>query len=213
MIWEELLKDDLAPPPRVYQLKCTKDPATGSCKLDVYGEKIKQVLLHISYETASLAAQHYVRILDVDPDKVGVQANTSSGGLWIRRKDIVYLCVAGASHLDDFTRANLQNVERLAVDVVVLNAKYAGWAHGMEKVLAFFPSLKHLVFFAPTKPNPRKNYYRGLRLVDMAEDDAAKELPSKFATFAISACITVVHQAHPSSYNVTHCSGGYEQLM
>lgn len=43
------------------------------------------------------------------------------------------------------------------------------------------PHLKHMLLFAPTKPNKPKNYYKGLRLVDKYEAEEAKELPSKFA--------------------------------
>lgn len=191
MIWSHLLAINLAEEPRIYQLKRTKCEVTGAgqCKITVYGDNISQpVLLSIEREARRIAQPHYVRVSGVICGRRSASETSSSssravaGGFWIRRKDIVYIDAAFSRTLPSIVRTNMAGIERIAVDVQVLDEKRRQHGHSMmDRVLTVFSSVKHVVFLAPTKPNKRGNYYKGLRLVDKEEAEDAKDLPSKLA--------------------------------
>lgn len=50
MIWGHLLAIKLEEEPRIYQLKGTRDPDTGTRKMTVYGDKTQPALPHIKRE-------------------------------------------------------------------------------------------------------------------------------------------------------------------
>lgn len=178
MVWDFALDQELEEKPRIYQLKRVQDPYTGMSKISLHGEKPPvPVLLAITSETRRLAKQHYVQVLNVLPNLPGAWR---SGGLWLRRnKDIVYIDTAFFRMLPWVSHFDLGFIERVAVDIHIINEPdhWSNHKSAMARLVKTFPSIKHMVFFAPTKVNPPGNNYKGLRLVDKMEDEVTKGLP------------------------------------
>lgn len=191
MIWGFFLDQEMEEPPRIYQLRYQYVPPsaatnwTSLATIRLHGDHMQAqaarppAMLSVAIETRRLALQrYYVQVADVPP---GTPDFSPRGGLWLRRgRDVVYVDAALVRALPFMGRFNLRGIERVAVDVQVLNEPNPDRRveqTAMARLVASLPSLRHMVFFAPTRPNPPGNYYRGLRLVDREEDDASKALP------------------------------------
>lgn len=177
MIMDELLAIKIEENPQIHQVKIIQNSVTGVFNISFYGDTKQPNVLSIERYTREQAKKHYIKVFDRLP--VGCQP---SGGYWMRPKDIVYIDAQFSRGLHYIQRLNLGNITRVAIDVQVVDEDATGFESAMDKLMTFFPDIRHLVFFAPTQPNPVGNRYRGLRLVNELEDEVHKRLPRKQIT-------------------------------
>lgn len=174
MIMNELIAIKAEESPRIHQVKIKQDPSTGVSKITFYGHTKQPNVLSVDRHTRNQAKQYYIKVFDILP--VGSQ---STGGYWMRSKDIIYVDTMFSRGLDSIEDLNLGNIARVAIDVQIVEEHAQGYKSAMDKLMTFFPDIEHMVFFAPTQPHPAGNHYPGLRLVGEQEDEACKSLPSK----------------------------------
>lgn len=179
MIFIELMLSDQ---PRVLHLKRYTNARTGRDSITFHGnlDIVQPPITQLSREWREWAKRYYVLVFRAtDKNSCG------DGGLWIRRDlDLIYIDTAFCARSVRALRlscSNLKHITQLAVDANLLNdsAGRGAYVSLMDEILTHFWNVKNLVFMAPTRANPRGNYYRGLRLVDEEEDDAQKQLACK----------------------------------
>ncbi|KAJ4405794.1 hypothetical protein N0V82_010260 [Gnomoniopsis sp. IMI 355080] len=181
MIFLQLL---LADAPRIFHLKRKQNRVTAYHDIDFYGnlDITQPVVTGLNRHFRNWAKKYYVLVF---APTARAPNGYTIGGLWIRRGiDLVYIDKAFcASSLWMAAQVSFVNVTSIAVDATLLNDALGrpGYRSLMDEVLAYFRNVEHLVFMAPTRKNPHRNYYRGLRLVDEEEDEAQKQLA--FANF------------------------------
>lgn len=179
MIFIELM---LLEQPRVLHLKRYTNTITGRDSITFHGnvDIVQPPITQLSRDWREWAQRYYVLAF-----KASNIHGRHDGGLWIRRDlDLIYIdsafCLRSMRALW-LSCDHLKDITQLAVDADILNdsAGRGAYCSLMDEILTCFWNVKNLVFMAPTRANPPKNHYRGLRLVDNEEDDAQKQLPCK----------------------------------
>lgn len=170
--------------PRVLHLKRYTNTITGRDSVAFHGnlDIVQPPITQLSREWREWAKRYYVLAFKAFDENRHTDGGLCDGGLWIRPDlDLVYIDTAFCSrNVRDLglSSINLKYITQLAVDANLLNDSVGRGAYVslMDEILTYFWNVKNLVFMAPTRANPRKNHYRGLRLVDDEEDDAQKQL-------------------------------------
>lgn len=167
--------------PRILHLKRYVDTVTGRGSVAFHGNlNITQPpITQLGRVWREWAKDYYVLAF------AAIVGGRSNGGLWIRRDlDLVYVDTAFCSfslRTLSHTNCSMRFVTKLAVDATLLNDGVGrlGYVSLLDEVLTYFWNVENLVFMAPTRENPLKNRYRGLRLVEQEEDKAQKQLACK----------------------------------
>lgn len=204
----------LVDPPRIFHLRRFREFGLFD-HVEFHGKMhITQPLVtRLSPWFRNWAKKYYAFVFASSTDP----SNPRLGGFWIRRHiDLVYIDKAFCDfELLLLTKIRFANVSQIAVDATLLNGTTGGtdwrcrrFVSVMDQLLSCFPNVENMVFMAPTRPNPPRNRYPGLRLVDEEEEECQKHLPCKdFAAFSVSRLLISIN-IFLSSITVTnfyHC--------